>query len=79
MSPSHKGQAWYVLSGYRYQLLQSLDAWIGLRPGEVLWLETEEDFSVASAAGAVDPESKVRPQRPVRSHIACDPKGCVPP
>jgi hypothetical protein len=58
MSPSHKGQAWYVLRGYRYQLLQSLDAWIGLRPGEVLWLETEEDFSVASAAGAVDTQVK---------------------
>jgi hypothetical protein len=58
MSPSHKGQAWYVLSGYRYQLLQSLDAWIGLRPGEVLWLETEEDFSVASTAGAVDTQVK---------------------
>ena len=58
MSPSHKGQAWYVLRGYRYQLLQSLDAWIGLRPGEVLWLETEEDFSVASATGAVDTQVK---------------------
>ena len=58
MTGSHTGQAWYVLGGYRYQLLQSLDAWIGLRPGEVLWLETEEDFSIASATGAVDAQVK---------------------
>jgi hypothetical protein len=58
MTASHSGQAWYVLRGYRYQLLQSLDAWIGLRPGEVLWLETEEDFSVASATSVVDAQVK---------------------
>jgi len=58
MTGSHSGQAWYVLRGYRYQLLQSLDAWIGLRPGEVLWLETEEDFSIVSSAKAVDTQVK---------------------
>src|SRR6202011_1114576 len=54
MTTSHKGQAWYVLRGYRYQLLLSLDAWLGLRSDEILLLETEEDFSVESATAAVD-------------------------
>jgi len=42
-------------------LLQSLDAWLGLQPGEVLWLETEEDFSIASATTAVDTQVKSSP------------------
>jgi hypothetical protein len=54
MTTSQRGQAWYVLRGYRYQLLLSLDAWLELRADEVLLLETEEDFSVESATGAVD-------------------------
>jgi hypothetical protein len=58
MTASHAGQAWYVLRGYRYQLLQSLDAWIGLRSEEVLWLETDEDFSIASPTSAVDTQVK---------------------
>jgi hypothetical protein len=58
MTSSHKGQAWYVLRGYRYQLLLSLDAWLGLRPDEILLLETEEDFSVESATAAVDTQVK---------------------
>jgi hypothetical protein len=31
-------------------LLQSLDAWLGLRSDEILLLETEEDFSVEAAS-----------------------------
>jgi hypothetical protein len=58
MTTSHKGQAWYVLRGYRYQLLLSLDAWLGLRSDEILLLETEEDFSVESATAAVDTQVK---------------------
>src|SRR6266567_3434399 len=58
MITSKKGQAWYVLRGYRYQLLRSLDAWLGLRPGEVLLLETEEDFSVKSATVSFDTQVK---------------------
>lgn len=58
MASFPREQAWYVLRGYRYQLLQSLDAWIGLRPGEVLWLETDEDFSVVSAESQVDTQVK---------------------
>jgi hypothetical protein len=58
MTTGHKGQAWYVLRGYRYQLLLSLDAWLGLRSDEVLLLETEEDFSVESATAAVDTQVK---------------------
>jgi len=58
MITSKKGQAWYVLRGYRYQLLRSLDAWLGLRPGEDLLLETEEDFSVKSATVSFDTQVK---------------------
>lgn len=46
---ANKGQADHVLAAFRYQLLQSLDAWLSLRANEVLWLEIEEDFSVVSA------------------------------
>jgi hypothetical protein len=58
MSPSQRGQAWYVLRGYRYQLLLSLDAWLELDANEVLLLETEEDFSVDSPSGAIDAQVK---------------------
>lgn len=78
MSPSHKGQAWHVLRGYRYQLLQSLDAWIGLRPGDVLWLETEEDFSVASATGAVDTQVKSSAAAAGPRPHSLQSEGCVP-
>jgi hypothetical protein len=49
---ANKGQADHVLAAFRYQLLRSLDAWLGLRADEVLWLEIEEDFSVVSADAA---------------------------
>lgn len=39
------------MHGFRYQLLQSLGAWLNLRPGEELWLEVSEDYAVISAAG----------------------------
>src|ERR1700719_1296245 len=58
MSKNQRGQAWYVLRGYRYQLLRSLDAWLGLGTNEVLLLETEEDFSVESPTGALDAQVK---------------------
>ena len=45
------GQAWYVLAGFRYQLLQALGAWLRLQKGETLWLEVDEDFSVESPTG----------------------------
>jgi hypothetical protein len=47
-SPRHPGQAWHVLRGFRYQLLQALNTWLRLQAGEALWLETEEDFAVES-------------------------------
>ena len=47
-----------MLRGYRYQLLQSLDAWLRLQPSEILWLETEEDFSITSATTALDAQVK---------------------
>jgi len=58
MTGSRSSPASHVLRGYRYQLLQSLDAWMGLRPGEVLWLETEEDFSIVSDTKAIDTQVK---------------------
>jgi hypothetical protein len=58
MTATQKGQAWYVLRGYRYQLLLSLNAWLGLRADEVLFLEVEEDFSVESATDAVATQVK---------------------
>jgi hypothetical protein len=47
-SPRHPGQAWHVLRGFRYQLVQALNAWLRLQAGEALWLETEEDFALES-------------------------------
>lgn len=54
MNASKKHQADHVLRAFRYQLLQSLDAWLSLNPGEVLWLETEEDFSVLAENKSTD-------------------------
>jgi hypothetical protein len=51
MPSQNAGQAWYVLAGYRYQLLQALDAWLGLQVGETLWLERDEDFSIETQTG----------------------------
>jgi hypothetical protein len=58
MVATHSGQASHVLRGYRYQLLQSLDAWLELKRTETLWLETEEDFSIATVASSVDTQVK---------------------
>lgn len=58
MTENQKGQAWYVLRGYRYQLLQSLDAWLGLGSDQILLLETEEDFTVDGPMGTVDAQVK---------------------
>ena len=51
MPSPQSGQAWYVLAGFRYQLLQALNAWLRLQNGEKLWLEVDEDFSVESPTG----------------------------
>ena len=37
-----------ALHGFRYQLLQSLSAWLNLRADEELWLEVSEDYSIVS-------------------------------
>jgi hypothetical protein len=55
---SNKRQADHILAAFRYQLLHSLDAWVNLRQGEVLWLEIEEDYSVARPAGTTDVQVK---------------------
>jgi hypothetical protein len=55
---SNKRQADHILAAFRYQLLHSLDAWVNLRQGEVLWLEIEEDYSVAGPGGTTDVQVK---------------------
>ena len=40
-----------MLAGFRYQLLQALDAWLRLQKDETLWLEVDEDFSVEFPTG----------------------------
>jgi len=55
---ANKTQAAHVLAAFRYQLLRSLDAWIGLSADEVLWLEVEEDFSVISSESALHVQVK---------------------
>ena len=47
-APPRFPNAAHVLHGFRYQLLQSLGAWLNLRQEEELWLEVSEDFSVIS-------------------------------
>jgi hypothetical protein len=42
----------HALHGFRYQLLQTLGAWLNLRQEEELWLEVSEDYAIMSADGA---------------------------
>jgi hypothetical protein len=58
---SNKRQADHILAAFRYQLLHSLDAWVNLRQGEILWLEIEEDYSVAGPGGTTDVQVKRSP------------------
>jgi tetratricopeptide (TPR) repeat protein len=51
-------QANHVLRAFRYQLLQSLQAWLDLRNDEELWLELNEDFSVISSDRSDDVQVK---------------------
>ena len=52
MDSDARYQASTVLAAFRYQLLQTLSAWLDLKPDETLWLEVSEDFSIAAAGGA---------------------------
>lgn len=58
----------HALHGFRYQLLQSLGAWLNLRPNEELWLEVSEDFAVVSASSdeAVQVKASRAATRPAR-------------
>lgn len=51
-------QANHLIRAVRYQLLQSVDAWLNLQPGQELLLEVDEDFSVASAERSEDVQVK---------------------
>ena len=51
-------QAHHVLRAFRYQLLQSVQAWIDLRGSEELLLEVSEDFSIVSQEGSEDVQVK---------------------
>lgn len=57
-SPPRFPGASHVLNGFRYQLMQSLAAWLSLRNDEELWLEVSEDFSIRSAEAAEDVQVK---------------------
>lgn len=46
------------MAGFRYQLLQSLAAWLELDADEHLWLEVSEDFSIQSDNTATDVQVK---------------------
>jgi hypothetical protein len=74
MNASKKHQADHVLRAFRYQLLQSLDAWLSLDPAEVLWLETEEDFSVFAENKSIDYQvkSSVAAAGPARHSLRSD-------
>ncbi len=48
----------HVIAGFRYQLLQSIAALLGLKEGEKLLLEVSEDFSIAATNAATDVQVK---------------------
>src|SRR5262245_45158630 len=74
MSAPSKHQADHVLRAFRYQLLQSLDTWLALAPGEVLSLEAEEDFSVLTEDKSIDfqVKSSVAARGPARHSLNSD-------
>lgn len=51
-------EAPHVIAGFRYQLIQSVIALLGLQPGERLLLEVCEDFSVESVDVSTDVQVK---------------------
>lgn len=51
-------QAHHVLRAFRYQLLQSVQAWLDLRENEELLLEVSEDFTRISQEGPEDVQVK---------------------
>ena len=51
-------QAHHVLRAFRYQLLQSVQAWLDLRGKEELLLEVSEDFSIVSPERSEDVQVK---------------------
>ena len=51
-------QAAHVVRAFRYQLLQSVQAWLDLRENEVLRLEVSEDFSIVSQERSEDVQVK---------------------
>ena len=57
-------QAISSLAGYDYQIWASIDAWLSLNPGDVIYLEGAEDFDVVSADEATTTQVK-RTKTPV--------------
>lgn len=49
MTEREPHQANHLFRAVRYQLLQTVDAWLDLQPDQQLLLEVDEDFSVASS------------------------------
>lgn len=48
-----KRQAIHSIEGYDYQIWRTVEAWLGLRPEEALFIECAEDFDKLSAVGSV--------------------------
>lgn len=55
---SSTASAAHVIAGFRYQLLHSVIAWLGLRGKERLLLEVREDFTVEGEADGTDYQVK---------------------
>ena len=53
-----KRQAHALLKGYLYQIWHSVDAWLDLAEGEVLYLEGAEDFDRISGDSATATQVK---------------------
>lgn len=46
-------QAIPCLRGYAYQIWCTIDRWLGLKPGETLYIECAEDMDIAAADGTI--------------------------
>ena len=64
-----KRQAIDSLLGYDYQIWRTAEAWMLLRPGDILYIECAEDYDIASDAGVLMAQVKNSP-RPITLNSA---------
>lgn len=57
-----KRQAIDSLLGYDYQIWRTAEAWMLLRPGDILYIECAEDYDIASDAGVLMAQVKNSPR-----------------